>query len=142
MIDLFAGIRSTPLFCKNTFLHLCRGVIAVGLALQLSGLAVRPAMAAPEPDAQATVTATVLQMRTGPGAHYPSFLQTKAGAVLKATGRDAGCTWLQVSTLAGNPAWISTEYATLSQPCSRLPIVTPAVAHSRCLIHPWPLRRR
>jgi hypothetical protein len=127
MVVLFTGFWSISLRLINTLLHICSGLLALAFALYLNGLAVRPASAAPEPGAQATITATVLQMRTGPGAHYPAFLQTQAGVVFTATGRNADCAWLQVSTLAGNPAWISTEFATLDQPCSQLPIVTPAV---------------
>ena len=71
---------------------------------------------APEPEPQveapervtATVTGTVVNLRTGPGTNHPTDGQVRAGDRLAVTGRNADGSWLQVMhpVKVGEHIWI------------------------------------
>ncbi len=91
------------------------GLLAV-LVLLIYAL---PAAAAGEP--VATVTASALNVRRGPGTNYTVMSALHAGDQVAVTGRDASGGWYQVRLGSGQAGWISAAYAQLAGDASALP---------------------
>jgi len=80
----------------------------------------------------ATVTATALNVRTGPGFNYDRVAQVKAGDVLRVLGTNSDYTWLSVQLPNGGIGWVNTEYVTVTGDLTTVQFVpipaTPTVA--------------
>ncbi len=74
--------------------------------------------------ATATVTAQRLNVRDGPGANFAIVTSVRQGDLLPVLGRNADCSWVNVSTDDGE-GWVSTGFVTLDADCTSLPDTTP-----------------
>ena len=84
--------------------------------------------ATPEPTAteeaaglEAEVIVRTLGIRAGPGTSYARAGMLRQGERYPAVGRDERCTWLQLSTSAGD-GWVNADYVRLSGTCEQLPV--------------------
>ncbi len=62
------------------------------------------------PGAQISVTTQVLNVRSGPGFHYPVILQVVLGDSLTLRGESDG--WSYVQTAGGESGWVVTRFTT------------------------------
>jgi len=94
----------------NARFHLRRMAVAMALALLASTFAVpiliHPAQAAAA--SQVTVTASVLNVRAGPGTNYAIISQVKRNTLLTVLKQQGG--WLQVRLSNGRTGWVSGQY--------------------------------
>jgi Tol biopolymer transport system component len=82
--------------------------LIVLLTLLLFGMIYAPsATAQDESQAQLTVVAQALNMRTGPGVTYPAFAVLKQGDQVVIIAYDAANNWWQVQLPSGNTGWVS-----------------------------------
>lgn len=63
----------------------------------------------------ATVLAANLNVRSGPGATFPSIGTAKKGQSLPVVDRDAATGWVQVTLPTGNNGWVSGKYVQLTE---------------------------
>lgn len=71
----------------------------------------------------AIVTTPRLNVRTGPGAMYPSFATISGGDVVELLGRNAGSSWAYVRIYDGSTGWVTTYYLAASVRYSTLPVM-------------------
>jgi len=73
----------------------------------------------------AAITARVLNVRRGPGTHYPVIGQLQQNDVVEITGKNAGSSWLQIVYPTGTigRGWISVSYAQVSGSPAFIPVV-------------------
>lgn len=83
----------------------------------------QPGEQTPVPE-QVSVTANVLNVRTGPGTDTAVARQVRQGTVLPVLGRNEAGTWLQVRTADGIVGWVSAQYVTSQASAEATP--TPA----------------
>jgi uncharacterized protein YraI len=96
--------------------------VATGTVAPESAGTAESAPAAGTPDLAATVTAPNLNVRAGPGADYTRLDSVAQDEILAVTGRNAACSWLQVTT-PRTEGWVSAGYVRLSVPCDDIPVV-------------------
>jgi uncharacterized protein YgiM (DUF1202 family) len=75
----------------------------------------------------ATVKVRGLNVRSGPGTNYPVVANVNAGQALVIVGSAVNCSWLKVQDGGRELGWISgsSQYVTVTTPCSGLPVETP-----------------
>ena len=80
---------------------------------------------APAGGKSATVTATVLNVRGGPGTTFPVIGKLKIGDAVTALGRNAAGDWLYICCLTGTETkgWVSAEYISPAFAAADLPVV-------------------
>jgi micrococcal nuclease len=88
----------------------------------------RASLTAAQSDRQGTVTATVLNVRQGPGASYPIAGQTRQG--VRVTLLDQSGEWLKVVTPARIIGWVAAQYVRLDAAPTPATAVIAAVATS------------
>jgi hypothetical protein len=73
----------------------------------------------------AAITARVLNVRRGPGTHYPVIGQLQQNDVVEITGKNADSSWLQIVYPTGTigRGWISVSYAQVSGSPAAIPVV-------------------
>lgn len=108
--------------------------IALWLIIALLSLA--PAAADASPAAadppQATVTADVLNVRSGPSTAYAVIGNTRAGQTLKLTGKSEDGKWWQID-LKGKAGWVSGQWVTTTGPLGGLAVVKVAAPPARAV---------
>jgi uncharacterized protein YraI len=67
-------------------------------------------------DGQISITASVLNVRSGPGLGYPVIYQMHEGYVLEVHGKTTG--WLFVELPNGEFGWVMTEFTKQLEPAS------------------------
>ena len=72
----------------------------------------------------AVVTASFLNVRSGPGANFPIVARLSNGAALNLIARNAESSWAQVSSPGGAQGWVSTRYIAASVQISSLPVAS------------------
>lgn len=92
------------------------GVLAFGL---LFGSIVSASAQAP---VGIITTASVLNVRSGPGVGFGSLARINRGAVVTLIGRNADATWAQIQLVSGAQGWINASYMTPSVPVGDLPV--------------------
>lgn len=113
------------------------GLLAAALIALITALGA-PGMAngAPMPSIQqqttpdATVKASALNLRSGPGTNYTIITVLRQGETVDVIGQYGSCSWLQVRTAQGVEGWISgaARFVTLHIACADLPATTPSAA--------------
>jgi hypothetical protein len=107
---------------------LARSSIYLLLALTLALGVLTPvgtAQAAPllqDGGVKATVTGSVVNLRSGPGTAYGVITRVKEGDSLTAIAKNADASWLQV-TAAGKQGWVSAQYVNAAGSVAGLPEV-------------------
>jgi hypothetical protein len=73
----------------------------------------------------ATITASVLNVRKGPGTNYPVIGQLQQNDVVEIVGKNADGSWLQIVYPTGTigRGWISAFYAQVSGSLASIPVV-------------------
>lgn len=71
----------------------------------------------------ATVTASHLNVRYGPGVGFAAFTVINQGQQVQLIGRDATSTWVKVRLPGGGEGWVNAKYLATSVPVSSLPFV-------------------
>jgi hypothetical protein len=73
----------------------------------------------------ATITAGVLNVRRGPGTHYPVMGQLQRNDAVEVAGKNADSSWLQIVYPTGTigRGWISVSYAQVSGSLASIPVV-------------------
>jgi hypothetical protein len=73
----------------------------------------------------AAVTAQILNIRKGPGTHYPVIGQLQQNDVVEITGKNADSSWLQIVYPTGTigRGWIFASYAQLRGSPAAIPVV-------------------
>lgn len=73
----------------------------------------------------ATITAGVLNVRRGPGTHYPVMGQLQRNDAVEIAGKNADNSWLQIVYPTGTigRGWISVSYAQVSGSLASVPVV-------------------
>jgi hypothetical protein len=91
--------------------------------------------ATPPPTAQPTpvvpvavVTATSVNVRSGPGTAYPAIDKLVVGSRCTVTGRNQNSTWWQLSCAGVGTGWVFGELLSLSGPFANVPVVQVAPA--------------
>jgi N-acetylmuramoyl-L-alanine amidase len=70
-----------------------------------------------------TITsASVLNVRSGPGVGFGAIARINRGAVVTLIGRNADATWAQIQLASGAQGWINAHYMTPSVPLANLPV--------------------
>ena len=70
-----------------------------------------------------TITsASVLNVRSGPGVGFGAIARLNRGAVVTLLGRNADATWAQVQLAGGAQGWINASYMTPNVPVANLPV--------------------
>ncbi len=110
--------------------HLIRSFVCVLLAvvLVLAGLLTLPARPAVAQSPTATVTASVLNVRSGPSPGYAVITTVTKGTVLTLLARDSAGSWVKVQLPNGTVGWVTTFYLSSSTPFSTLPVEAQAEA--------------
>jgi hypothetical protein len=75
----------------------------------------------PPTDAMGTVTANILNVRSGPGLNYAVIGALTRGEQVRLLGRNNAATWLRMETSAGFQGWVSAQYIRSSGPILDLP---------------------
>jgi uncharacterized protein YgiM (DUF1202 family) len=101
-------------------------VVITSLALSVSNVWRAEAR---EPDAQdsrptATVTGSVVNVRSGPGTGYIIIGQVRSGAVLTVTGRNQAGDWWQICCVNGQTGWISGQLVRITGATTNVPVAT------------------
>ena len=68
-----------------------------------------------------TVTANLLNVRSGPGLNYSVIGALTRGEQVRLLGRNSAATWLSMETSAGFRGWVSARYIRSSTPLADLP---------------------
>jgi uncharacterized protein YgiM (DUF1202 family) len=71
----------------------------------------------------ATVTATAINVRQGPGTTYPVIGVAYAGDSLSVTGQNAASGWYQVQLAGGRSGWVSGSLVTVTGDTQSIPLV-------------------
>jgi len=73
----------------------------------------------------ATVQASSLNVRTGPGMGYGTVGYVNRGEILTVLGQVANCNWLKVETPQRQQGWVAgaAQYVTLGTTCNSIPVV-------------------
>ncbi len=82
----------------------------------------------PEPTRQARITASLLYVRSGPGADYPQQVILGEGEEVTVLGRTDAGDWLQVRLLNGMEGWVYAEYVSTIPDVQVLAVRTPPPA--------------
>lgn len=98
------------------------------LAVVLAGLLALPAQRAAAQTPTATITAPVLNVRSGPSPGYPVVTTVTKGTVVTLLARDSASSWVRVKLANGTTGWITTFYITASVPVATLPVEAQAEA--------------
>ncbi|MEA3346024.1 MAG: SH3 domain-containing protein [Chloroflexota bacterium] len=69
-----------------------------------------------------TVTADVLNLRSGPGLNYRVMAHLQKGDELEAKARTEAGGWMKVSIAEGLEGWVAVEYVDLNVPLSSIPL--------------------
>lgn len=110
--------------------HPIRSITLVLLAVMivLAGLLTLPARPVVAQTPTATVTASVLNVRSGPSPGYPVITTVTKGTVLTLLARDSASSWVKVQLPNGTVGWVTTFYLTSNTPFSTLPVEAQAEA--------------
>ncbi len=81
-----------------------------------------PTLPLPTPSPQVTITAELVNLRSGPGTAYPVLGQLRAGEGLPVTGKSADGRWWQVA-VNGRRGWVFSELAQPNASAEGAPIV-------------------
>ena len=103
-----------------------RLLLAAGMALAMLCM-IAPALSAQDDLPTATVTAAVLNVRTGPGAGHARTGTVVQGDRLALLGQEGNCAWLQVRTPQEVEGWVSGRYVALEVACTAIGAPAPAV---------------
>jgi len=84
-----------------------------------------PSVTLPPGAPWAAITARVLNVRKGPGTHYPVIGQLQQNDVVEITGKNADSSWLQIVYPTGTigRGWISAAYAQVRGSPAAIPVV-------------------
>jgi uncharacterized protein YgiM (DUF1202 family) len=77
----------------------------------------------PVTGATGTVVTGMLNVRTGPGAGYPSFTTISNGTQVTLLGRNAAATWAKVILPDGRQGWVNASFLSTSVPVINLPVL-------------------
>jgi uncharacterized protein YraI len=107
--------------------------VAVGMSLVI---VTSPAQAQATTPVTATITGSVLLVRSGPGISNALVGSLPRGTVVTVLGRDSAGTWLQIRTTQGLVGWVSSFWVKLTTgSVLDLPVVaSPATAQSATTI--------
>lgn len=72
--------------------------------------------------AKAEVAVERLNLRAGPGQNYGVVEVAKAGSAFTVTARNADNAWLQVCCVNESPAWLATEFVTVTGTIKLVPV--------------------
>lgn len=109
--------------------RICR-CLAAGLVvvLAIGALAVTVTLFSPVHSAEAqgrtgiVVNASILNVRSGPGAGFSVIARLNAGAVVTVLGRNVDASWVQVQLASGQIGWINARYVAVNFDLSILPV--------------------
>lgn len=99
------------------------------LTMQEIDLAPTTGIVAATPTAPPTVSATVqassLNIRKGPGTGYSPISHVNRGDTLQVVGQVANCAWLQVTVDGGAQGWVAgaSQFVTLHAACATIPLI-------------------
>lgn len=82
-----------------------------------------PPTATPLPVPVAVARIDALNVRSGPGANYPSIDRVDRGTQMVIGGRNDSCSWFQVTLPGGRQGWVAQEYVDASVPTCHPPLV-------------------
>ena len=84
-----------------------------------------PSVTLPPGAPWAAITARVLNVRKGPGTHYPVIGQLQQNDVVEITGKNADSSWLQIVYPTGTigRGWISASYVQVRGSPAAIPVV-------------------
>lgn len=102
--------------------------LLLAAVLVLAGLLALPVRPAAAQTPTATVTASVLNVRTGPSPGYPVIATVTKGTVLTLLARDSASSWVKVQLPNGTVGWVTTFYLSSGTPFSTLPVEAQAEA--------------
>ena len=95
-------------------------LVVVMLSLTLAPL--QPVAQADSSTPQATITADVLNVRSGPSAAYGAIGRAKAGQALSIVGRSEDGKWWQVD-FGGKKGWVSGQWVQVTGPLDGIAVV-------------------
>jgi hypothetical protein len=97
---------------------------AGGAVAQLSsGGGDQPPPPPPPPDAVGVVTASRLNVRTGPSLNHPVIALLQRGQQVRLLGRNSAASWLKVELAPNYHGWVFASYIRSSVPITNLPVV-------------------
>jgi uncharacterized protein YraI len=82
-----------------------------------------PPVQPPPSGATGTVITGMLNVRTGPGAGFPSFTTVANGAHVTLLGRNAAATWVKVILADGRQGWVNGSFLSTSVPIINLSVL-------------------
>lgn len=81
-----------------------------------------PVVPIPTLSAVATITTGALNVRSGPGIHFPSTAVVYQGQTVTLLGRNANSSWVQVRLANGHVGWVNTSLVQPNVSVSTLPV--------------------
>ena len=76
----------------------------------------------PPTGAQGSVTASYLNVRTGPNVGFPAFTTLSGGSSVSLLGRNATSTWVKIILRDGRQGWVNASFMALNVPIASLPV--------------------